>query len=68
MGITFVLWSKALKLSKTTAKISNFICLVPFLSLIWVHFFVGEAILPATVIGLIFIVVGIVLQQYRGLS
>jgi len=34
----------------------------------WVHFFVGETILPATVIGLIFIVAGIVLQQYRGLS
>lgn len=68
MGITFVLWSKALKLSKTTTKISNFIYLVPFLSLMWVHFFVGETILPATVIGLIFIVAGIVLQQYRGLS
>ncbi|RLD21016.1 MAG: EamA/RhaT family transporter [Caldiserica bacterium] len=68
MGITFVLWSKALKLSKTTTKISNFIYLVPFLSLMWVHFFVGETILPATVIGLIFIVAGIALQQYRGLS
>ena len=68
MGITFVLWSKALKLSKTTAKISNFIYLVPFLSLIWVHFFVGETILFSTIIGLIFIVIGIVLQQYRSLT
>ncbi|MEA3312793.1 MAG: DMT family transporter [Caldisericota bacterium] len=68
MGITFVLWSKALKLSKTTAKISNFIYLVPFLSLIWVHFLVGETILFSTIIGLIFIVIGIVLQQYRSLA
>ncbi len=67
MGITFVLWSKALKLSKTTAKISNFIYLVPFLSLIWVHFFVGETILFSTIIGLIFIVIGIVMQQHKSL-
>lgn len=68
MGITFVLWSKALKLSKTTAKISNFIYLVPFLSLIAIHFLVGETILLSTIIGLIFIVIGIVLQQYRSLA
>lgn len=65
MGITFVIWSKALKLSKTTAKVSNFIYLVPFLSLIVIYFVVGEKILVSTIVGLIFIVVGIIIQQYN---
>lgn len=65
MGITFVLWLKALKLSKTTAQVSNFIYLVPFLSLVVIHFVVGEKILFSTIIGLVFIIAGIILQQYR---
>jgi drug/metabolite transporter (DMT)-like permease len=63
MGITFVLWLKALKLSKTTALVSNFIYLSPFLSLIIIHFVVGETILLSSAIGLIFIVAGIIIQQ-----
>jgi len=64
MGITFVLWMMALKLSSTTAKVSNLIYLSPFVCLILIHFFVGEVILLSTVIGLIFIVAGIIIQQY----
>jgi drug/metabolite transporter (DMT)-like permease len=64
MGITFVLWMKALQLSKTTAQVSNFIYLVPFISLIVIHLTVGETIYPSTIIGLIFIIGGILLQQY----
>jgi drug/metabolite transporter (DMT)-like permease len=63
MGITFLLWLKALKLSKTTANITNLIYLTPFLSLIVVRFAIGEVILPASVVGLCFIVGGIVLQR-----
>ncbi len=63
MGITFVLWLKALKLSKTTVQVSNIIYLVPFLSLIVINFAVGEKILPSTIIGLAFIVAGIIIQQ-----
>ena len=65
MGITFVIWSKALKLSETTAKVSRFIYLVPFLSLVVVYFIVGETILPSTIMGLLFIVTGIVLEQFN---
>jgi drug/metabolite transporter (DMT)-like permease len=64
MGLTFVLWLKALKLSSTTAKVSNLIYLSPFLSLILIHFVVGETILLSTFAGLVFIVSGILLQQY----
>jgi drug/metabolite transporter (DMT)-like permease len=63
MGITFILWLMALKLSSTTAKVSNLIYLSPFISLILIHFFVGEIILFSTIIGLAFIVGGIIIQQ-----
>ena len=64
MGIPFVLWLSALKLSSTTAKVTNLIYLSPFISLVIIHFAVGEAILMSTVAGLALIVSGIVLQQY----
>ncbi|MCX6240370.1 MAG: DMT family transporter, partial [Bacteroidetes bacterium] len=64
MGITFVLWLNALKFSETTAKVSNLIYLSPFISLIIIHFAVGEAILFSTIAGLGLIVSGILLQQY----
>lgn len=66
MGITFVFWLKALKLSRTTAQVSNLIYLAPFISLVLIHFIVGERILLSTIIGLIFIVAGIILQQRWG--
>ncbi|MDH4209947.1 MAG: DMT family transporter [candidate division WOR-3 bacterium] len=64
MGITFVLWLKALRLSRTTAQVSNLIYLTPFFALVFINLFVGERILASTVIGLAFIVSGILLQKY----
>ncbi len=68
MGITFVLWLKALKLSKTTAQVSNLIYIAPFLSLVIINIIVGEKILLSTIIGLIFIITGIIIQQYPASS
>ena len=64
MGLAFVCWLQALKRSSTTAKVGNLIFLSPFLSLVFIHFLVGEAIHPATFIGLLFIVAGNVIQQW----
>lgn len=64
MGFTFLLWLNALKFSVTTAKVSNLIYLSPFISLIIIHFAVGEVILLSTVAGLALIVSGILMQQY----
>jgi len=64
MGITFVLWLNALKYSSTTAKVSNLIYLSPFISLMIIHLTVGETIYLSTIVGLIFLVAGILLQQY----
>jgi drug/metabolite transporter (DMT)-like permease len=68
MGITFVLWLKALQLSKTTAQVSNLVYAAPFLSLFFIHFIVGEEILLSTVVGLILIISGVVIQQFAGSS
>ncbi len=65
MGLTFVIWLKALQLSKTTEKVSNLIYITPFLSLILIHFVLKEDIFFTSIIGLILIVLGIIIQQIR---
>lgn len=64
MGLTFVLWLTALKLSTNTARVSNLVFISPFISLMLISLFVGEKILPSTIIGLAIIVTGISVQQY----
>lgn len=64
MGITFVLWLKALKLSRSTAQVGNLIYLTPFLSLLVIHAVVGEPLYPSTLLGLTLIVAGILMQHY----
>jgi drug/metabolite transporter (DMT)-like permease len=63
MGITFVLWLRALRLTETTARISRLIFFSPFLSLVLIHFVLGEAIRPSSLVGLALIVAGNALQQ-----
>jgi drug/metabolite transporter (DMT)-like permease len=66
MGITFVLWLSALRLSRNSARLGNLIFISPFLSFIFIHFLVGERILPSTLTGLVLIVAGVVIQQVKG--
>ncbi len=66
MGISYILWLKALQFSATTAKISNLVFLSPFISLIIIRFVVGEKIFISTIIGLAMIVGGILLQRLAG--
>jgi len=66
MGITFVLWLKALELADSKAKLNNVIYLVPFVSLMFIRFFLGEQIFWTTPLGLIIIVASIVFQQIYG--
>jgi len=63
MGLTFVLWLSALRLSENTAKVGNLIFLSPFLSLVFIHFLVGEEILASTYMGLVLIMGGLGLQR-----
>lgn len=64
MGVTFVLWMRALSLSRTAAQVSNLIYLSPFLSLIFISLIVGETILLSSIVGLVFIIGGIVIRQF----
>ena len=63
MGITFVIWQKALKLSETTSEVGNLIYLTPFIALVFIGSFVGEKIGLWTIAGLLLVIGGIVLQD-----
>jgi len=63
MGLTFIFWLKALKLSDSAASISNLIYLSPPLSLIFIHNILDESIYPSTFIALILIFGGLWLQR-----
>ncbi len=63
LGITFFLWLKALQLTSSTDKISHLVYISPFMSLIFIHFVLGENIYYTTITGLLLIIAGIGLQQ-----
>jgi len=65
LGITYILSMKAMQLSENNAKMGNLTFLSPFLSLIFIHFILGEIIFVTTFIGLAFIILGIWYQQKK---
>lgn len=68
MGITFLIWAKALQFTDSAALISNLLYLSPFISLVFIRLVLGETIVPATIIGLVLIVAGILIQKVGGLK
>ncbi|MGX5915192.1 DMT family transporter [Aliidiomarina sp. Khilg15.8] len=66
MGITFLFWSKAMRLATNTSVIANLIFLSPFISLWLLHYIRGETIYPSTIVGLVVIVGALLFQRlYR---
>ncbi|WP_414931621.1 DMT family transporter [Vibrio europaeus] len=65
MGITFVLWLSALKLTQNTSRLSNLIFASPFISLMLLATIIGEQIHPSTLVGLVLIITGLVIQQIK---
>ena len=63
MGLPFVVWLRALRLSASAARVSNLVFLSPFISLILIQVIVGERILFSTLVGLSLIVAGILIQE-----
>ncbi|KUO59659.1 permease [bacterium BRH_c32] len=63
MGFTFYLWLKGLSLSKNKVATSTLAYLSPFLSMIFIAIILGEIIKPSSIIGLVFIIGGILVQQ-----
>ncbi len=66
MGLTFLLWFKALEYTKSTAAVANLIFLTPFLSLLFIRLVLSESIHPATFAGLILIVISNLVQKGMG--
>ncbi len=65
MGITFIFWLKAMQSSSNTSKIANLIFISPFLSLIFIYFIIKEPIYMSTLVGLGFIITGLLIQQKK---
>ena len=63
IGVTFLLWQRALRLTSKAGRISQLIFLSPFLSLVLIAVVLGERIHPSAVVGLALIVGGLVLSR-----
>ena len=64
MGVSVVLWQLALKTSTTVSRVASLVFVTPFLSLLVLYFVLKEVILPSTIIGVILICLGLILQKY----
>ncbi len=65
MGVTFLLWQRALRLTRQAARIGQLIFLSPFASLILISVVLGEHISLTSISGLTVIVLGIWLARER---
>jgi drug/metabolite transporter (DMT)-like permease len=63
MGITFFLWIKGLDYSKDRTKTSTLAYLSPFISFLFISLILKEKILLSSILGLVFIISGIIYQQ-----
>lgn len=63
MGVTFALWLMAIRLAPSSDRISNLVYMAPFLNLLFANQVLGEKIYVTTVIGIILLVTGIVIQN-----
>lgn len=63
MGITFILWLNALRLSDNKARTATLAYLSPFISLLFIWLILGEKLLLSSITGLILIVSGIIIQR-----
>ena len=63
IGVTFLLWQRALALTAHAGRISQLIFLSPLLSLVLIATVLGEAIHVSAIIGLLMIVGGLALSR-----
>lgn len=65
MGVTFILWGKALNIATNRVILAQITYLSPVLSLLLIHFILGENIVLLTVVGLVFIIGGILVSNLK---
>ena len=63
MGLAFVFWLIAMKNTRKVSSIANLIFISPLLSLVFISKILGEEILPSTMLALLLILVGLLVQQ-----
>jgi len=65
MGLTFFTWLQALKLADNAAKIGNIIYFSPLISMIFITLVLKEELMITSIIGLILIIIGMLIQQIK---
>lgn len=65
MGIAFLTWQVALRSTRHAGRLAQLVFLAPFISLLFIARFVGEAIQPSAVVGLALIVAGLVTGRLK---
>jgi len=65
MGLSFIFWLTAMRLTNNTASIANLIFIAPLLSLVIISLLLKEAILTSTLLGLALILGGLAIQQLK---
>lgn len=60
MGITYLLWQRAMRLTGQAARVGQLIFLSPFISLVLINILLGEPIHTTSILGLFVIVSGLV--------
>ncbi|MCS5567082.1 MAG: DMT family transporter [Pseudomonadales bacterium] len=68
MGVTFLLWQKALSETRQVAKVGQLIFLSPFISLLLIDQILGESVHPSAIISLGLIILGVLLVNRRTVS
>lgn len=63
MGVTYLLWQKAIRLTRNVGRLGQWVFLTPFLSLILIGTVLGEPIRATSVGGLMVIVGGIIIAN-----
>ncbi|PIE53238.1 hypothetical protein CSA37_02530 [Candidatus Fermentibacteria bacterium] len=64
MGLTYMMWSTALKNAPSAAAVGSLIFITPFLSLVLIYLVVGEPIAGSTAGGLLLVVAGIFVERF----
>ncbi len=65
MGVTFWVWLQALERVRSVARINTLVYLTPVLSLVWIAVILREPLEVSTLVGLGFILTGILLEELR---
>ena len=68
MGLTYLLWQRAIGRSANTARIGQLIFLSPFISLVFIYFFLDEKISFTVILSLSIIVLGTWITQKHNSS